>query len=218
MGRKARPIYAVVAADSRSPRDGRYIEDLGRYNPIQDPAEISLKEDRVLYWLSQGAQPTDTVRSILSREGLMLAAALSYKGKPQEEIDAAVQELRERRSQKVVTSTKMTPAQRRRQVLEEERKRVMAEEADRARERAAQEAEAKAQEEEARRRQAEERAAAQAAAQAAEEEAAAQQAQPSPEAEAGPTLVEEGTPAANVTPEVEAPATEAPEADAEEKA
>ena len=64
MGRKKRPIYAVVAADVRSPRDGRYIEDIGRYEPLNEPAVVTLRDDRALYWLEQGAQPTDTVRSL----------------------------------------------------------------------------------------------------------------------------------------------------------
>ena len=65
MGRKKRPIYGLVAADSRSPRDGRFIEDLGRYNPLAEPATVELKRERVLYWLDQGAQPSDRVKSLL---------------------------------------------------------------------------------------------------------------------------------------------------------
>ncbi|GAB4170576.1 MAG: hypothetical protein Kow00108_04740 [Calditrichia bacterium] len=72
MGRKKRPFYRVVVADVKAPRDGRFIESLGYYNPMKDPAEVVLKEDRVFYWLSNGAQPTDTVKSLLSNEGLML--------------------------------------------------------------------------------------------------------------------------------------------------
>ncbi|HAY37835.1 MAG TPA: 30S ribosomal protein S16, partial [Bacteroidetes bacterium] len=72
MGRKKRPIYAIVSADARSPRDGRYIEDLGRYAPLDEPATMSLKNDRILHWLEAGAQPSDTVRSLLSKEGIML--------------------------------------------------------------------------------------------------------------------------------------------------
>ncbi|MGO2637876.1 MAG: 30S ribosomal protein S16 [Enterococcus viikkiensis] len=61
----------MVVADSRSPRDGRFIETVGTYNPLKDPAEVVLKEENVLNWLQKGAQPSDTVRNILSKEGIM---------------------------------------------------------------------------------------------------------------------------------------------------
>jgi len=69
-GAKKRPFYRVVVADGESPRDGRFIETVGTYNPLQDPAEVTLKTERVKYWLGQGALPSDTVRSLLKREGL----------------------------------------------------------------------------------------------------------------------------------------------------
>lgn len=71
MGAKQKPFYRVVAADSRSPRDGRFIETVGTYNPIKNPAEINIDEEKALNWLSKGAQPTDTVRSLLSNAGIM---------------------------------------------------------------------------------------------------------------------------------------------------
>jgi small subunit ribosomal protein S16 len=71
-GRKKSPFYHIVVADSRAPRDGKYIERLGKYNPKTNPATIELKFDRALYWLQTGAQPTDTCRNILSDKGLML--------------------------------------------------------------------------------------------------------------------------------------------------
>lgn len=70
-GAKKRPFYRIVAADNDSPRDGRFIEKLGTYNPLLDPAEVSLNTDRVKYWIDQGAILTDTVRSILKREGVL---------------------------------------------------------------------------------------------------------------------------------------------------
>jgi small subunit ribosomal protein S16 len=73
-GAKKRPFYRIVAADSESPRDGRFLEKLGTYNPLQDPVEVVLNTDRINYWISQGATPTDTVRSILKREGVFAAA------------------------------------------------------------------------------------------------------------------------------------------------
>ncbi|MDE6717705.1 MAG: 30S ribosomal protein S16 [Muribaculaceae bacterium] len=71
-GRKGYAFYPIVVADSRAPRDGRFIERIGSYNPNTNPATISLDFDRALYWIEVGAIPTDTVRSILSKEGVML--------------------------------------------------------------------------------------------------------------------------------------------------
>jgi small subunit ribosomal protein S16 len=71
MGSKKKPFYRIVVADSRSPRDGRFIETVGTYNPLLDPAQVTLKEESILDWMSKGAQPSDTVRNILSREGVM---------------------------------------------------------------------------------------------------------------------------------------------------
>jgi small subunit ribosomal protein S16 len=69
-GAKKRPFYRIVVADSESPRDGRYLENVGTYNPLREPAEVTLKTDRVQYWLQQGAIPTDTVKNLLKREGV----------------------------------------------------------------------------------------------------------------------------------------------------
>jgi small subunit ribosomal protein S16 len=71
-GKKGQPFYHIVIADGRSPRDGRFIEKIGTYNPVADPAQINLKFDRALYWYTVGAVPTDTVRSLLSKKGVML--------------------------------------------------------------------------------------------------------------------------------------------------
>ena len=71
MGAKKAPFYRIIVADSRSPRDGRFIENLGTYNPLTNPAEVNIKEEETLDWLSKGAQPTDTVRNILSKAGIM---------------------------------------------------------------------------------------------------------------------------------------------------
>lgn len=71
-GRKDYAFYPIVIADSRAPRDGRFIERIGSYNPNTNPATISLNFERALYWVNVGAVPTDTVRNILSREGVML--------------------------------------------------------------------------------------------------------------------------------------------------
>ena len=71
MGSKKRPFYRIVVADSRSPCDGRFIETVGTYNPLTDPETVTLKEEKVMNWLNNGAQPSDTVRNILSRNGVM---------------------------------------------------------------------------------------------------------------------------------------------------
>ncbi len=71
MGAKKRPYYRIVVADSRTPRDGRFIEAVGQYNPIDKPASVSLKEERVYHWLKQGALPTDTVNSLFRKIGLL---------------------------------------------------------------------------------------------------------------------------------------------------
>lgn len=79
MGAKQKPFYRIVAADSRSPRDGRFIEIVGTYNPIKKPAEITVNEEVALKWLNNGAIPTDTVRSILREKGIMEKYALTKK-------------------------------------------------------------------------------------------------------------------------------------------
>lgn len=71
MGAKKRPFYRVVAADSRGPRDGKFVELVGTYNPLATPAEIKIDEEKALKWLSTGAQPTDTVKNLLSKSGIM---------------------------------------------------------------------------------------------------------------------------------------------------
>ncbi|GIV39098.1 MAG: hypothetical protein KatS3mg033_0898 [Thermonema sp.] len=71
-GRKKKPMYDVVVADSRAPRDGKFIEKVGRYNPLTDPATIVLDEERILDWLLKGAQPTETVRRMLKYRGILL--------------------------------------------------------------------------------------------------------------------------------------------------
>ena len=70
MGAKKRPFYRVVVADSRSPRDGRFIENIGRYHPLSDPSVIEIDEERALHWLGVGAQPTDSVRVLLDKAGI----------------------------------------------------------------------------------------------------------------------------------------------------
>lgn len=70
-GRHKRPFYRIVAADSRKPRDGRYIEVLGTYDPLKTPAAVEIKQERVLEWLKQGAQPSVTVHNLLKKAGVL---------------------------------------------------------------------------------------------------------------------------------------------------
>ena len=71
MGAKKQPFYRIVVADSRSPRDGRFIEIVGNYDPTKNPAIVNFDEEKVISWIKNGAQPTDTVRSLLSKQGIM---------------------------------------------------------------------------------------------------------------------------------------------------
>ncbi len=81
MGSKQKPFYRVVAADSRFPRDGRFIETVGTYNPVANPAEIKIDKEIAIKWLNNGAQPTDTVKALLKNEGILKEFASSKKGK-----------------------------------------------------------------------------------------------------------------------------------------
>ncbi|MFP4532340.1 MAG: 30S ribosomal protein S16 [Desulfobacterales bacterium] len=68
-GAKKRPFYRIVVADERYPRDGRFLETVGTYNPMVEPSQVSMKQDRVQYWLGQGAVPTSTVNSLIKKQG-----------------------------------------------------------------------------------------------------------------------------------------------------
>jgi small subunit ribosomal protein S16 len=92
MGKKKQPVYKIVAADSRSPRDGKYLEAVGTYNPKTEPHQIELNEPRAVHWLSVGAQPTDTVRSILRQKGVTLRLELQKLGKTEEQIQAEMEQ------------------------------------------------------------------------------------------------------------------------------
>ena len=89
-GRKKHPFYDIVAIDGRARRDGASIERVGYIDPMTTPKFIELNAQRALYWLSVGAQPTEVVRQILSREGVLLRRHLGFKGKTEEEIESAV--------------------------------------------------------------------------------------------------------------------------------
>ena len=80
VGKKKQPVYKVVVVDSRAARTGKFIESLGQYNPLVNPMLISVNEQRLFMWLKRGAQPTDTMRSLLQRKGLWLKWSLMKKG------------------------------------------------------------------------------------------------------------------------------------------
>jgi small subunit ribosomal protein S16 len=89
-GRKGQPFYRIVAVDSRKKRDGAFIEKIGHYNPNASPAELIMDEEKALKWLRHGAIPSDTVRSLLSRRGVMLQFDLNRRGLSVEEINSRV--------------------------------------------------------------------------------------------------------------------------------
>ncbi len=90
-GRKKHPFYDIVAIDGRARRDGASLERVGYFDPMTTPKKIVLDAGRAIYWLNVGAQPTDVVRNILSREGVLLRRSLEHKGKDAAEIDAQVE-------------------------------------------------------------------------------------------------------------------------------
>ncbi|HZW82719.1 MAG TPA: 30S ribosomal protein S16 [Candidatus Deferrimicrobium sp.] len=71
MGAKKNPFYRLVVADSRSPRDGRFIEEIGYYNPLKEPVELKIDEEKAIKWLKTGAQPSETVRSLFNKSGIL---------------------------------------------------------------------------------------------------------------------------------------------------
>jgi small subunit ribosomal protein S16 len=83
MGAKRNPFYRIVVADSKSPRDGRFIEEIGTYNPLTSPSEISIDVERAEYWVKNGAQPTDTVRALLKKAGAVKTEAAEAVSAPE---------------------------------------------------------------------------------------------------------------------------------------
>ncbi len=109
MGKKKQPIYKIVVADARSPRDGKFLEAVGIYNPLTNPHTINVKEDRVNYWLNVGAQPTDTVKSLLSQKGIILKRDITRRKLSEEKAQAEIenwQKLKEASAQKKTVKKK----------------------------------------------------------------------------------------------------------------
>ncbi|MEX2585299.1 MAG: 30S ribosomal protein S16 [Balneolaceae bacterium] len=163
-GRRKRPYFHLVAADQRFPRDGRIIERLGRYDNISEKKELILDEERIIHWLRVGAQPSDTVRSLLKKEGILYKMHLMRWGKSEEEVEQALSEWRESQTSKE-SEEEVSRKERQKALLEAEQK-----EYKKQLEEKAAEAAKKAKAEKAK---AEAEAAEQAKAEAAEDEAAA---------------------------------------------
>lgn len=98
MGKKRQPVYKIVAVDSRVPRDGKYLEAVGQYNPKTDPHTIVVDEEKALKWLGFGAQPTDTVRSLLRQTGILYKRQMIRKNFPADVIEANMAKWREGRN------------------------------------------------------------------------------------------------------------------------
>ena len=88
-GRKKRPFYRLVAADARSQRDGVFLERLGHYNPMTDPADVFIDEEKALKWLRRGAQPSDTAKRLLTQNGILMKFEYEKLGKPMPADEAA---------------------------------------------------------------------------------------------------------------------------------
>ena len=104
MGKKKQPIYKVVAADSRAPRDGKFLESIGLYNPLTNPHTLDINEERAMYWLNVGAQPTDTVKSLLSQKGIILKRELVRRGLSDDKVSAELESWEKMREAKVNTA------------------------------------------------------------------------------------------------------------------
>ncbi len=107
MGKKRQPVYKVVAADARSPRDGRFIEAIGLYNPKTEPATIDINEERALYWLSVGAIPTITVKTLLRKKGILMRNQLIKKGLTEEVIEKKMAEWEKMQEAKLAAEKKV---------------------------------------------------------------------------------------------------------------
>lgn len=126
MGKKRQPIYKVVAADVRSPRDGKIIETVGSYNPKSNPAAVNLNEERVLYWLNCGAQPTITVKTLLNKEGILLKRDLKKQGLDESEINAKFEDWKNLKNS--VLADKNAKAEKKKQEKAEAEKKKLAQE------------------------------------------------------------------------------------------
>jgi small subunit ribosomal protein S16 len=128
-GKKGQPFYHLVIADGRAPRDGKFIEKIGTYNPMTHPATVELEFDRALYWVQVGAQPSDTARSLLSREGVMMKHHLINGVKKgalnQEQVEEKFKAWLKEKADKIDQASKdaeLTDKERKKKQLENEKK------------------------------------------------------------------------------------------------
>ena len=116
MGRKKRPFYRLVVADQRSPRDGRFIEKLGYYDPLTKPHTLNFDEDRIIYWLNNGAQPSTTVNNLLRQKGILHRLDMQKKGVDEAKIEEEMkkwellQEERQKRTEAAAAQKKAKKA------------------------------------------------------------------------------------------------------------
>ena len=120
IGKKKQPIYKIVVADSRSSRTGNIIEAIGQYNPLLNPIGIEVKEPRLFLWLKRGAQPTDTLRSLLKRKGLWLKWTLMKKGADEATVTAEMEKWQGLQAEKLARETERKA--RRKAALKKKRK------------------------------------------------------------------------------------------------
>ena len=104
-GKKKQPIYQIIVADSIQSRSGKYLESIGKYNPLSDPMQIDVNEARLFLWLKRGAQPTDTLRSLLKRKGLWLKWRLMKKGADEAAINAELEKWQALQAEKLQRET-----------------------------------------------------------------------------------------------------------------
>ncbi len=113
-GRKKLPVYQIVATDARSPRDGKFLEVIGTYQPTAKPHAITIKKDRVIYWMQNGAQPTATVHSLIRTTGLLYELRLKSMGRSEEEVTAEMEKWQahqnERRQKRLVLKSRRRQA------------------------------------------------------------------------------------------------------------
>ncbi len=112
-GRKKLPVYQIVAADSRAPRDGKFLEVVGHYQPTAKPHSVTINRERVTYWMQAGAQPTATVRSLIQTTGLLYELRLKNLGRSEAEVSAEMEKWQERQTEK--RKKRLTLKSRRRQ-------------------------------------------------------------------------------------------------------
>jgi len=111
MGSKKRPFYRIVATDSRNPRDGRFIETLGYYNPLTNPPDINVKEELVFKWMQRGAIPSENTESLLRRTGIMKRWSLVQQGVALDQLDARVEELKSKETQGMSADERLEKAE-----------------------------------------------------------------------------------------------------------